>query len=66
MQVVAVEDVVAEDEGARMSGEEGFADEEGLGQAIRAGLDGVGEVEAPAGCRRLAVARNGACPAAWR
>ena len=47
-QAVAVEDVVAEDEGARLAGDELLADGEGLGQAVRAGLLGVGEVHAVA------------------
>ena len=47
-QAVAVEDVVAEDEGARLAGDEVLADGEGLGQAVRAGLLGVGEVHAVA------------------
>ena len=47
-QAVAVEDVVAEDEGARLAGDELLADGEGLGQAVRAGLLGVGEAHAVA------------------
>lgn len=48
-QAVAVEDVVAEHEGARLAGDEVLADGEGLGQAVGARLLGVGEVDAVAG-----------------
>jgi hypothetical protein len=44
---MAVEDVVAEDEAAGVTGQEVLADEEGLGEAVRAGLYGIGEVDAP-------------------
>lgn len=47
-QAVAVEDVVAEHQGARLAGDEVLADGEGLGQAVRAGLLGVGQVHAVA------------------
>ena len=47
-QAVAVEDVVAEHERARLTGDELLADGEGLGQAVRAGLLCVGEVHAVA------------------
>ena len=47
-QAVAVEDVVAEHEGARLAGDELLADGEGLRQAVRRGLLGVGEVHAVA------------------
>ena len=47
-QAVAVEDVVAEHERARLAGDELLADGEGLGQAVGAGLLGVGEVDAVA------------------
>ena len=47
-QAVAVEDVVAEDEGTRLAGDEVLADGEGLRQAVGAGLLGVGEVHAVA------------------
>ena len=47
-QAVAVEDVVAEHQGARLAGDELLADGEGLGQAVGAGLLGVGEVDAVA------------------
>ena len=47
-QAVAVEDVVAENQGARLAGDELLADGEGLGQAVRARLLGVGEVHAVA------------------
>lgn len=47
-QAVAVEDVVAEHEGARLAGDELLADGEGLRQAVRARLLGVGEVHAVA------------------
>ena len=47
-QAVAVEDVVAEHQGARLAGDEVLADGEGLRQAVRRGLLGVGEVHAVA------------------
>ena len=47
-QAVAVEDVVAEHQGARLAGDEPLADGEGLGQAVGRGLLGVGEVHAVA------------------
>ena len=47
-QAVAVEDVVAEHQCARLAGDEVLADREGLGQAVRRGLLGVGEVHAVA------------------
>lgn len=47
-QAVAVEDVVAEDEGARLAVNEVLADGEGLRQAVRRGLLGVGQVHAVA------------------
>ena len=45
---VTVEDIVTEDEGARLAVDELLADGEGLDQAIRRGLLGVGEVHAVA------------------
>ena len=45
---VAVEDVVAEHQGARLAGDEVLADGEGLRQAVRARLLGVGQVHAVA------------------
>ena len=47
-EAVAVEDVVAEHQGARLAGDELLADGEGLGQAVRAWLLAVGEVDAVA------------------
>lgn len=47
-KAVAVEDVVAQDQGARLAGDEVLADGEGLRQAVRARLLGVGEVHAVA------------------
>ena len=47
-EAVAVEDVVAEHERARLAGDELLADGEGLGQAVGARLLGVGEVHAVA------------------
>ena len=47
-QAVAVEDVVAEHQGARLAGDELLADGERLRQAVGAGLLGVGEVHAVA------------------
>ena len=47
-QAVAVEDVVAEHQGARLAGDEVLADGEGLRKAVRRGLLGVGQVHAVA------------------
>ena len=47
-EAVAIEDVVAEHQGARLAGDELLADGEGLRQAVRRGLLGVGEVHAVA------------------
>ena len=47
-EAVAVEDVVAEHQGARLAGDEVLADGEGLSQAVGAGLLGVGQVHAVA------------------
>ena len=47
-EAVAVEDVVAEHQGAGLAGDELLADGEGLRQAVRRGLLGVGEVHAVA------------------
>ena len=47
-QAVAVEDVVAEHQGARLAGDELLADGERLHEAVRARLLGVGEVHAVA------------------
>ena len=47
-QAVAVEDVVAEHEGARLAGDELLADGERLRQAVGARLLGVGQVHAVA------------------
>ena len=47
-QAVAVEDVVAEHQGARLAGDEVLADGEGLREAVGARLLGVGEVHAVA------------------
>lgn len=47
-QAVAVEDVVAQDQGARLAGDEVLADGEGLGQTVGARLLGVGQVHAVA------------------
>ena len=45
-QAVAVEDVVAQHQGAGLAGGEPLADHERLRQAVGAGLDGVGQVHA--------------------
>ena len=47
VEVVAVEDVVAQHEGGVVVADEVGADDEGLGEAVRAGLDGVLQVDAP-------------------
>lgn len=47
-QAVAVEDVVAEHQGARLAGDEVLADGERLREAVRRGLLGVGQVHAVA------------------
>ena len=64
--VLAVEDIVAEDEGAGVAGDEALADEEGLGEAVGAGLLGVVDFEAPllAGAEQVAEARQ--IEWAWR
>ena len=48
-EVVSVKDVVAEDEGATLAGDEVGPDEEGLRDAFGARLHGVAEAESPAG-----------------
>src|SRR4030095_15696827 len=48
-QVVTVEDVVPEDQAARVSADERAPDDECLRQALRRGLDRVGDRGAPAG-----------------
>ncbi len=48
-QAVAVEDVVAQHQGARLAGDEVLADGECLRKAVGAGLLGVGQVHAVAG-----------------
>ena len=47
VEVVAVEDVVAQHEGRVVIADEVRADDEGLGETVRAGLDGVLQVDAP-------------------
>ena len=47
-KAVAVEDIVAEHQGARLAGDEVLADREGLRQPVRARLLGVGQVHAVA------------------
>ncbi|MNO89191.1 hypothetical protein D3C76_806680 [compost metagenome] len=47
MQVVAMEDVVAEYQRIEVVADEGFADQEGLGQSVRGFLECVVQVEAP-------------------
>ena len=47
-QAIAVEDVVAQDQGARLAGDEVLADGERLGESVRARLLGVGQVHAVA------------------
>ena len=46
-QIVAIEDVVAQDQGTGVRADEIAADDEGLGQALRARLDRVGQLDAP-------------------
>ena len=48
-EAVAKEDVVAKDKGAGLAGDELLADGEGLGEAVGAGLLGVGEAHAESG-----------------
>ncbi len=48
-ETVAEEEVVAEDQGAWRAAEEGLADQEGVRQAPRLGLHGVGEAHPPVG-----------------
>ena len=47
LKPVSVEDVVAEHERARVAGDELLADQEGLGETVRARLDCILEPEAP-------------------
>ena len=47
VEVVAIEDVVTQHEGRVVVADEVGADDEGLGKAVRAGLDGVLQVDAP-------------------
>ena len=46
-EIVAVEDVVAEHEGARAVADELPPDDEGLGKTLGRGLHGVGKLDAP-------------------
>ena len=48
VKVVAVEDVVAEHEGRVVVADEVGADDKGLGEAVRTGLDGILQVDSPA------------------
>ena len=63
---LAVEDVVAEDEGAGVSGDEVAADEEGLGKAVGAGLDGVLDLDAPLAAVAEQIGEAGGVLRAWR
>ena len=47
-EVVAVKDVVAQHQGGRIVADKGFANEEGLRQAVRRGLHRIAQVDAPA------------------
>mmetsp|Transcript_13933 Transcript_13933/g.26024 ORF Transcript_13933/g.26024 Transcript_13933/m.26024 type:complete len:214 (+) Transcript_13933:860-1501(+) len=47
-EVVSVEDVVTQDQGAGRASDKLAAEDEGLGQAVRAGLHAVADVQAPA------------------
>ena len=47
VEIVAVEDVVAQDQGRVAVADEVRTDDEGLGEAVRARLDGVLQVDAP-------------------
>ena len=64
VQVVAVEDVVAEDERARLAADEIAAEDEGLRQAVGARLHAVAESRCPTASRRRAAPGSAACPAA--
>jgi hypothetical protein len=64
LEVVAVEQVVAQHQRAGRAADKALADDEGLRQAVGAGLHGVLQVGCPTGCRRPAVAESAACPAA--
>ena len=48
VEFMAVEDVVAEHQGGEIVADELFANDEGLGETIRAGLNGVLQIQAPA------------------
>ena len=65
-EAVAVEDVVAEHQGARLAGDEVLADGECLRQAVRRGLLGVGEVHAVARAVPEQALEVGGGPSAWR
>ena len=64
LEVMAVEDVVAQHQRTGVVADEPLADHEGLGQAVRAGLPRRTAGSGPTGCRRPAAARSAACPAA--
>jgi len=49
LEFVAVENIVAKDQGAGIVAQEFFADEKGLRQPVGAGLHGVLQIEAPLG-----------------
>ena len=65
-KAVAVEDVVAEHQRARLAGDELLADGERLRQAVRRGLLGVGEVHAVARAVPEQALEVGGGPSAWR
>jgi hypothetical protein len=65
-QVVAVEQVVAEDERDAIPADELLADEEGLREPPGLRLHGIGELDAPLAPVARAGRKSAACPRAWR
>ena len=66
LQVVAVEDVVAEHQRRRVAADEVAADDERLREAVRRRLHRVARCRCPSARRRRAAARSAACPRASR
>ena len=65
LKVVAVEDVVAQDQRARLSADEVRPRMKACASPSGLGCTAVAEIQCPTGCRRRAGARSAACPAAW-
>jgi hypothetical protein len=56
---LAVEEIIAEDQGDRIVSDKGSANDEGLGDAFGAGLFGVGEIDAKAGAIAKEILKTG-------